>query len=62
MALRTHNLPSGRLEMRVCEVDEGIFECDERPCEIIFCFLGIQKSELVEVAEVLFQVGGWLEN
>jgi hypothetical protein len=48
-----HFLPSGRLLMR-----HGLFEGVERPRELIFCILGIQKSDLDEV-EVMFQVGEW---
>jgi hypothetical protein len=32
------------------EVDEGMFQGVERPCEIIFCILVIEKSDLDEVA------------
>jgi hypothetical protein len=31
----------------------------ERHCELIFCILGIQKCDLDELAEVMFQVGKW---
>jgi hypothetical protein len=33
-----------------CEVDEVMFQGVERPCELIFCILGIEKSDLDEVA------------
>jgi hypothetical protein len=33
-----------------------MFEDDERPCELIFCVMGIQKSEMDEIVEVMFQV------
>jgi hypothetical protein len=36
------------------EVEEAMLQGDERPCELIFCVLGIQKSDLDEVAEVMF--------
>jgi hypothetical protein len=36
------------------EVDEPIFHCVERQCELIFCILGIKKSALDEVALVTF--------
>jgi hypothetical protein len=31
-------------------VDEAIFESVERPCELIYCILGIEKREVDEVA------------
>jgi hypothetical protein len=34
-----------------------MFEGVERQYEPIFCILDIQKSDLEEVAEVMFQVG-----
>jgi hypothetical protein len=49
MALRTDNLPSERLKKDL-GVDEAIFESVERPFELIYCILGIEKSELDEVA------------
>jgi hypothetical protein len=57
IALKTNNLPSRRLKSDFGEVDEEIFEGDERLCELIFCIMGIQKCEMDEVAEVMFQVG-----
>jgi hypothetical protein len=36
------------------DVDEAIFHDVERPFERIFYILGIQKSDLDEVAEVMF--------
>jgi hypothetical protein len=30
-----------------------------RPFELIFCILDIQKSELVEVTEVMFKLDDW---
>jgi hypothetical protein len=48
MFLWSHNLLSGRLIQGV-----------ERPCELIFCILVIQKSDLDEVAEVMFQISNW---
>jgi hypothetical protein len=53
MALRTHNLTSGRLR-KLGEVDEAMFQGVERPCELIFCILRIEKSYLDEVALVMF--------
>jgi hypothetical protein len=43
MALKTHNLPSGRLKKDFCEVDEAMFEGVERPYEIIFWILSIEN-------------------
>jgi hypothetical protein len=50
MAFRTQNLPSRRLKNEFGEVDEVMFLGVENPCEHILCFLGIEKSNLVEVA------------
>jgi hypothetical protein len=36
------------------EVDEAIFHGVEKPCELIFYILGIQKSDLDEVPEKMF--------
>jgi hypothetical protein len=33
-----------------CEIDEAMFQGVERSCELIFCILGIEKSDLDEVA------------
>jgi hypothetical protein len=35
------------------EVDEAIVEGAERPCKLIFCTQGIQKSEMNEFTEVV---------
>jgi hypothetical protein len=59
MALRTHNRLLDVLKCDFVEVDEEMFQGVERPCEIICCILGIQKSDLDEVVEVMFQVGKW---
>jgi hypothetical protein len=40
IALRTHNLPSGRLR----NVDETMFQDVERPCDNIFCILWIEEA------------------
>jgi hypothetical protein len=50
MALRTHNLPSGRLKKDFVEVDDAMNQCAERSCELIFCILLIEKIDLDEVA------------
>jgi hypothetical protein len=34
MALKTNNLPSGRLKNDFVEVDEALFQGDLRPCEM----------------------------
>jgi hypothetical protein len=49
MALWTYKLPSGRLKKDFGEVDEAMFRGTERTREIIFCILGIEESDLVEV-------------
>jgi hypothetical protein len=49
MVLRTHNLPSGRLKHAFCEEHEVMFQCVDWPCELIFCILGIDKSDLDDV-------------
>jgi hypothetical protein len=36
------------------EVDEEKFQGVERPCELIFCFVVIKKSDLDEVVLVMF--------
>jgi hypothetical protein len=46
LALRTHNLTSGHLKNEFGEVDEEMFQGVERPCELIFYVLGIERSEL----------------
>jgi hypothetical protein len=50
MALRTHNLPPGRLKNDIDEVDETMFPGVERPYKLIFCIQGSEKSDLDEVA------------
>jgi hypothetical protein len=54
MALRTHNVPSGRLKNDFGEFEETMFQGVERPYEFIFYVLGIQKSDLYEVPEKMF--------
>jgi hypothetical protein len=50
MAVWTHNLPSGHLKRNDSrEVDEGIFQGVERPCEQIISLLGVKKSDFDEV-------------
>jgi hypothetical protein len=54
MELANHYLLSGRLKFDFDEVDEAMFQGVERSCELIFCIVGIQKSDLDEVAELMF--------
>jgi hypothetical protein len=49
MALRNHNLPSGRLKIDFGEVNAGMFQGVKRPLELNFCILSIEKSDLDEV-------------
>jgi hypothetical protein len=41
------------------EVDEAILQGVKRPWGFFFCVLGIQKREIDEVGEVMFQEGEW---
>jgi hypothetical protein len=50
MALRTHNLSSRLLKKDIVEVDEVMYQGIQRPCELIFCILGVEKIDLEEVA------------
>jgi hypothetical protein len=59
MVLRTYNMPSDVLKGDFCNVGEAIFEGVERPCELIFCILGIQKRDLEELEKLMIQVGEW---
>jgi hypothetical protein len=43
LALKTHNLTTGRLKHDICEVEESIFHGVEGPCELIFCILESYK-------------------
>jgi hypothetical protein len=43
MALRTHNVHSGRLKNVFVEIDEAMFQGVEGPCDRVFCILGIRK-------------------
>jgi hypothetical protein len=45
------------LIIQFSDVDEAMFQVVERQCELIFYVLGIQKSEVELVAEVIFLVG-----
>jgi hypothetical protein len=49
-ALRTNNLPSGRLKKDFVEVDVAMFQRVERLREIISCIMVIEKSDLEHVA------------
>jgi hypothetical protein len=44
MALETQNMPSESFKNDFDEVDEAIFLFVERPCELIFCILCIEKK------------------
>jgi hypothetical protein len=50
MALRTHNMPSGRLKNDFSEVDKAIFQGVERPRDIIFRITGTETSDFYEVS------------
>jgi hypothetical protein len=44
MALKTHYLPSGRLQCFFGDVDVAMFQGAEGPCELILYIVGIQKK------------------
>jgi hypothetical protein len=46
MALRTHNVPNGRLKNEFGEVDKAVLLGFEGPCDIVLFILGIEISEL----------------
>jgi hypothetical protein len=46
MTMRTHNPTSGRLKKKFGEFDKAMIQGVERPSEIIFCILGIEKSDV----------------
>jgi hypothetical protein len=50
MGLRNHNLPWGNLKNDFGEVEKAMFQGVERPCEIIFRNVGIEKGDFYEVA------------
>jgi hypothetical protein len=50
MALFPHNLLLDIIKIDVGEVHETKFQGVERPCQLIFCLLGIEKSDLDEFA------------
>jgi hypothetical protein len=62
MSLRIHNLPSGRLKNDIFEVDEAMFQGDGRPCENIFCILGIQKAKWRKSRKWCFKQANVPEN
>jgi hypothetical protein len=45
MAQRTLILPSEILKKDIGEVVEAMFRGVGTPCELIFCFIGIEKSD-----------------
>jgi hypothetical protein len=59
MALRTLNLPSGRLKCVIGDVDEAMFQGVKKPFYSLSILLSIKKSDLKDVAKVMFQVGEW---
>jgi hypothetical protein len=50
MGLRNLNIPSGVLKNDFVEVDEVMFQGVEMPCELFFCILSVEKSNLDEFA------------
>jgi hypothetical protein len=62
MVLTIHILPSERLKCDFCNFDEAMFHDVERPFERIYNILGIQKSNLNEIADFMFLVGESPEN
>jgi hypothetical protein len=50
VALRTHNLPSGRLKNDFGEVNEVMFQGFERPYDLILCIREMEKSDLDKFA------------
>jgi hypothetical protein len=46
-----------KYDLRV--VDKATFPGVDRHCELIFCLLGIEKCDLDEVEEAMFQVVEW---
>jgi hypothetical protein len=48
MGLRNNNLPLNVLKNDFGEIDETIFKGVERICEIIFCILDIEQSDMDE--------------
>jgi hypothetical protein len=54
MGVRTHNLNSNVLKYDFDNVDEAMFHDVERPCEIIFCIMGIEKNVLDEIVKLMF--------
>jgi hypothetical protein len=59
MVFKTHNLSSGSLKNVFGDVNKPMYQGIERPCEIIFCILGIEKSDLDVVPYLIFLVGLW---
>jgi hypothetical protein len=52
-------MSSWRLKNEFVEVDESFFEIVKRVYELVFSILYIEKSDLYEVAEVLFYLEEW---
>jgi hypothetical protein len=55
MAQSTHYLSPGVLKFDFAKVNGAMLQGVERPSEHIFCILGIQKSDMEEVAEVMIK-------
>jgi hypothetical protein len=49
MAMRIHYQPPERLKINFGDFEQAMFHDVERPCEITFCILCIEKSVLGEV-------------
>jgi hypothetical protein len=56
MSMRTQYLPSGCPKIQLVSSWKTIFLGVQSPCEVIVWFLDIQKCDLVEGAEAMFQV------
>jgi hypothetical protein len=50
MAMRTHDLPSGRLKNNFDEFDVTMYQGADGLFEIIFCIPGIEESDMDEGA------------
>jgi hypothetical protein len=57
IAQRTHNLNVWKCDF--VDIDDAMFRDVARPFERIFNILGIHKSDLDEVAEVMILIGEW---
>jgi hypothetical protein len=55
IALRNHNLPSGRLKNDNDEVDEAMFQGVDGPCELIFLIRESKKMTFVKSLKLCFK-------